>query len=74
MKTIALNEAYQKFASILDGVTHGEEFLIGTPSVPVAVVIPVHRGKPIRQPGTARGQIKISADFDSPISDFQGHM
>ncbi len=74
MQTIELNEAYQKFSTILDGVCHGEEFLIGTPSLPVAVVIPVHRGKPIRQSGSARGQITIAKDFDSEVTDFQGYM
>lgn len=73
MHTIGLAEAKSSFAEIICNVSEGEEYLISDGDHAVAMVVPVHSGGAVRNSGSARGQIVIADDFNSPLDDFAGY-
>jgi len=57
-------EAKKQFSDLLNRVERGEEIVIARAGRPVARLVPVaHQIQP-RVPGSCRGQIVISDDFD----------
>jgi len=40
----------------------------------VAKIIPIARARAPRQFGSARGEIRMAADFDSPLEDFKDYL
>ncbi len=62
-------DAKTHFSKLLDRVMGGEEIVIGKAGVPVARLVPIAGKQEARQPGSAKGKIKISADFDAPLPE-----
>lgn len=69
MHTINIHEAKTQFSKLIEAVAHGEEIMIAKAGKPAAMLVPVPDKKPIRQPGSMKGKIKIAADFDAPLPD-----
>jgi prevent-host-death family protein len=67
MIVVSVQEAEQDFAKILDRVLSGEQVVIASGSREVAIVSPAVRPRGPRVPGTAKGRITISPDFDKPL-------
>jgi prevent-host-death family protein len=65
MKTINVHEAKTHLSRILDQVAAGESVIIGKAGKPVAVLSPYAPSHKARKPGTLKGRIRISDDFDS---------
>lgn len=65
MKTINVHEAKTHLSRILDRVAAGESVIIGKAGKPVAVLSPYASTAKSRKPGTLRGRIRISGDFDA---------
>lgn len=63
------HEVKSHFATLLDKVRRGEEIIIADSGKPVARLVPVEPGAVARTPGSARGRITISANFDAPLPD-----
>lgn len=64
---INVHEAKTRFSKLLKRVQLGEEIVIAKAGKPVARLVP-HGGKTgVRQPGSAKGRLKVRADFDAPL-------
>ncbi|PGH54925.1 type II toxin-antitoxin system prevent-host-death family antitoxin [Azospirillum palustre] len=78
MDRIPLSEADGHMAELIDRVENGEEIVILRDGKPAVKLVPVMEAKPSeRAPpgeppvrfGFAKGQIRISEDFDAPLPD-----
>jgi len=74
MTQIALIEAQQRLAELVEAVGRGEEFVITLEGKPVAKVSAAGEARPPRRFGSARGKIEIADDFDAPLDDFAEYM
>ncbi len=63
---INVNEAKIQFLRLIDRVLAGEEIVISRAGHPVAKLVPIDRKVSRRAPGSARGQVVVADDFDSP--------
>ena len=68
-KTINIHEAKTNFSKLIARVINGEEITISKAGSPVAKLVPVVSRQVNRTPGSAKGLIKISDDFEAPLSD-----
>jgi prevent-host-death family protein len=59
--------AKRRFSELLKRVQLGEEIVIAKDGKPVARLIPFVPAGLVRKPGTAKGMITISDDFDAPL-------
>ena len=64
---VNVHEAKTHFSRFLDRVGNGEEIIIAKAGKPIAKLLPLHRNTGVRTPGSARGRVKISPDFDAPL-------
>lgn len=76
MRIVNMHEAKTHFSKLVDAVIHGKEILIAMAGKPVAKLGPINK-KTERRFGVMKGKIKISKDFDAPLSneilaDFEG--
>lgn len=69
MTHIALNDAQRNLPELIAAVGRGEEYVITVDGVPAAIVSAPEETSPKEQPkfGSARGQIWMSDDFDTPM-------
>ncbi|MDP9412281.1 MAG: type II toxin-antitoxin system Phd/YefM family antitoxin [Actinomycetota bacterium] len=73
-KTVNVHEAKTHLSRLLEQVRQGEEVVIAKAGKPVARLVAVRGQVGRREPGSARGQIKIGEDFDAPLpEDIQGY-
>lgn len=68
MTIVNIYEAKTHFSKLIDKVMNGEEVIIGKSGKPVVKLIAIQNTKPKREPGALKGQIRISDDFDAPLS------
>ena len=66
-KIVNVYDAKTHLSKLLDRVMGGEEIVIGKAGVPVARLVPIEHMPEKRQPGSAKGKIKVSPDFDAPL-------
>ena len=69
MQTINIHEAKTNLSKLVDAVVRGEEIIIARAGKPAARLVPLEYAKPVRKPGSMKGKIRISADFDAPLDD-----
>jgi antitoxin (DNA-binding transcriptional repressor) of toxin-antitoxin stability system len=50
-------------------VAVGSEIVIARAGEPVARLVPIKAGIPVRKPGFLKGRIRIAADFDAPLPE-----
>ncbi|WP_341524545.1 DUF2281 domain-containing protein [Nostoc sp. UHCC 0302] len=74
MQQISLAEASLHLPDLIEAALKGEEIIIIKDNQPVVKLTPVLPVKRRRQPGSAKGLITISDDFDAPLEDFQDYM
>jgi len=77
MAIVNIHEAKTHFSKLVDKAMHGEEIIIGKAGKPVVKLIAIQTTQPKRVPGALKGKIRISDDFDAPLSadileDFEG--
>ena len=60
-------EAKTQLSRLLARVEAGEEVIIARAGTPVARLVRFTPAVAVRRPGTARGQIHMSDDFDAPL-------
>ena len=65
-RTVNVHEAKTHLSRLLEEVRQGEEVVIAKAGKPVARLIAVTERRKRRQPGSAKGQIWIVEDFDTP--------
>ena len=61
-------EAQERLAELIERAVLSEEIIVEKDNKPVAKIVPLLPAE--RQPGTAKGQLRISEDFDAPVDDF----
>ena len=64
---VNIHEAKTHFSKLLKRVQLGEEIVIASAGKPVARLVPIARPRAARQPGSAKGRLVISPDFDAPL-------
>jgi prevent-host-death family protein len=65
---VNIHEAKTHFSKLVDKAINGEEIIIGKSGNPVVKLIAIQPKKPKRVPGSLKGKIRISDDFDAPLS------
>ena len=68
-RTVNVHEAKTHLSRLLEEVRQGEEVVIAKAGKPVARLVAVKEPRRRREPGSARGQIKIAEDFDAPLPE-----
>jgi len=69
MDSVNVHDAKTNFSRLLDRVARGEEITIAKAGRPVAKLVPIRPNLARREPGTARGRIRIAPDFDDPLPE-----
>lgn len=68
-KMVNVHEAKTHLSKLLEQVSQGEEVVIAKSGRPVARLVAVRGPVGRREPGSAKGQIKIGEDFDAPLPE-----
>ena len=66
-RKVNIHEAKTHFSMLLQQVGKGDEIIIANAGKPVARLIPFLERSSKRVPGTAKGKVRISKDFDAPL-------
>jgi prevent-host-death family protein len=74
MQQINVEEASKHLPDLIEAALRGEEIVIAKDDRPVVKLTPVSPAKRRRQPGSAKGLVTISEDFDEPLEDFKDYM
>jgi prevent-host-death family protein len=70
MAQFNIAEAKARFSELVEKALAGDEVIVARDNKPLLKLVPWHEpGKP-RRPGSGRGQIWMSDDFDAPLPDF----
>ena len=69
--TVQVNiyEAKSKLSKLINQVIAGEEVIVAKSGKPVARLVPFEKPLQNRKPGSAKGKLIISEDFDSPLPE-----
>lgn len=70
MQTITVAEAADKLSDLIDAALRGEEIVITKGDKSVVKLTPTTLVKH-RQPGSAKGMVWMSDDFNEPLEDFE---
>ncbi|TMD61231.1 MAG: type II toxin-antitoxin system Phd/YefM family antitoxin [Chloroflexi bacterium] len=74
MRAVNIHEAKTHLSRLIERVLRGEEITLAKAGRPVAKIVPLRPRTDRRVPGTARGKIDVSADFDAPLpKEFAKH-
>jgi antitoxin (DNA-binding transcriptional repressor) of toxin-antitoxin stability system len=72
MRNVELDEAKKNWHEVLESALQGEEVLITQKQRPVLSVSRIaEEDEPCREPGSAKGLIRMREDFDEPLPDFE---
>ncbi len=69
MKQVNVHDAKTRLSELLSQVEGGEEITIARAGRPVARLVPLHKEKIERRPGTAKGKVAVHKNFDDPLPD-----
>lgn len=72
--TVTLKEAQDQLPQLLKGLKPDEEIVITDDGNTLAVVRKAERSSWPCKAGSARGKIRVAADFDAPLEDFKEYM
>ena len=72
MTMVNIHEAKTHLSRLLDRVVQGDEIVIAKAGKPIAKLVPYHeKRKGPRVPGTEKGKIWMSEDFDEFTPDLE---
>jgi len=71
MFQVNIHDAKTNLSKLIQKVVNGEEVIIARGNKPVAKLVVLDELKPKRKTGSAKGKIKIAADFDAEMDDFK---
>jgi prevent-host-death family protein len=63
-------EAKARLAELVQKALSGEDVVLARDHKPLIKLVPLKDLARARSPGSARGQVRISPDFDAPLEDF----
>lgn len=67
MAAVNIHQAKTHLSKLIQRVQRGEEITIARAGRPVARLVPIQAAPARRTPGSAKGRIKISRNFDAPM-------
>jgi antitoxin (DNA-binding transcriptional repressor) of toxin-antitoxin stability system len=67
-------QAKARFSELVQKAMLGEDVVIAKDHKPVLKLVALERPAQPRQPGSARGQVRMASDFDSTPEDFTGYV
>jgi prevent-host-death family protein len=67
MQIVNIHEAKTQFSKLIEAALHGEEIVIAKAGKPTVRLVPIRTEKPARAPGSLKGKVRISDDFDAPL-------
>jgi prevent-host-death family protein len=70
MTRVNLAEAKARLSELIDAAEAGEEVVIARRNVPVVKLVRVRKAKARPIFGKLRGKVRLAADFDAPLADF----
>lgn len=74
MERYTIRDAQDHLRQLMEDAQHGKTVLILDEHDRAVQLIPVTMTTVPRKAGSAHGQIKMSADFDAPLPDFNEYM
>ena len=66
---VNIYEAKSKLSKLINQVIAGEEVIVAKSGKPVVRIVPFEKPAQNRKPGSAKGKITISDDFDAPLPE-----
>lgn len=66
---VNIHEAKTHLSRLLIQAREGEEIIIAKSGKPIARLVPIKERVPLRQSGSARGQVTVAPDFDAPLPE-----
>ena len=66
---VNIHEAKTHLSKLLARVSAGEEVIIARAGKPIARLVPIIERPQKRVPGSAKGKVFISPDFDAPLPE-----
>ena len=73
MYTVALKEAEGRLGELIDEVAKGQEVVITCEDGATFKIVSAASLASYPKFGSAKGLVKIAADFDEPLEDFQAY-
>lgn len=74
MIQVNIHEAKTHLSRLIAKVIAGEEIIIAKGNTPVVKLVQFTTSKQNRKLGSAKGKIRIAADFNNPLDDFKEYM
>ena len=74
MERYSLQEAQDQLQRLINDAQQGKTVLILDENKQAVQLVPVSTTPKPRKAGSARGLVKIAADFDAPLPDFNEYM
>jgi antitoxin (DNA-binding transcriptional repressor) of toxin-antitoxin stability system len=71
---VSVVEAAASLNELMEAAINGEEVILLNGDRPAIRFTPIESSKPDRKPGSAKGLIWISDDFDEPLEEFKEYM
>jgi prevent-host-death family protein len=71
MKTVTIHEAKTHLSRLIRETLSGEEIIIANRDKPLVKLVVYRDDSLPRRVGSARGEIRMSPDFDEPLDDFR---
>jgi antitoxin (DNA-binding transcriptional repressor) of toxin-antitoxin stability system len=71
---VSATEAATKLKELMEAAINGEEVILLNGDRPAIKLTPIGKIRPDRKPGSAKGLIWVSDDFDEPLEEFQEYM
>lgn len=72
MAQFNIAEAKARFSELVDRALAGDEVIVARDNKPLLKLVPLAASGD-RRPGTAKGQVQMTPDFDAPLPDFDGY-
>ena len=72
MAQFNIAEAKARFSELVEKALAGDEVVVARDNKPLLKLVPLG-GAAARTPGSARGRVRMSKDFDTPLPDFDGY-
>ena len=70
MAQFNIADAKARFSELVEKAVAGDEVIIARDNKPLLKLVPLGTDRRPRRPGSARGQVWMSEDFDAPLPDF----
>ena len=73
MERYSLQDAQDHLQQLLYDAQHGKTVLILDENEQAVQLVPISTGQKTRKAGSAQGLVKMTQDFDAPLTDFNDY-